>query len=152
MEADLPNGRPERLSPAARPVRLEARPAPGTSLCRLDELDPELGIRRFFWFEWDRPERIFVIRDGAVVRAYVNECSHTLVHLDGTPGEFLSEDRNFLQCAFHGARFRISDGHCFHGPPMGRRLRPFPVRIEQGLVVVAQRTPEKTYELRRGTR
>ena len=152
MENDLPNGRPEGLSPAAPLVRLEGRPAPGTPLCRLDELDPELGIRRFFWFEWDRPERIFVIRDGDVTRAYVNECPHALVHLDGTPGDFLSADRRFLQCAFHGARFRISDGQCLHGPPMGRRLRPFPVRVEQGLVVVDERAPDRSYERRRSTK
>lgn len=119
-------------------VALEARPAPGTPICRLDELDPELGTWRLSWQEWDEPYRVFLVRKGETVYAYRNQCPHALAHLDHPPGDFFSRDRRHLQCSFHGAMFRIEDGFCISGPCRDRRLRPFPIRVADGVVYVGE--------------
>jgi nitrite reductase/ring-hydroxylating ferredoxin subunit len=117
---------------------LDARPAPGTALCRLDEMEADLGTLRLTWQEWDEPYRVFLVRQGDAVHAYRNQCPHALVHLDHPPGDFFSLDRQHLQCAFHGALFRIADGLCIAGPCRDRNLRPFPVRVADGVVYVAE--------------
>ena len=97
-------------------------------LCRVDEIEPDLGTARFTWFEWDGPERVVIIRRHGDLYAYINRCPHALAHLDHPPGDFFSLDRRHIQCSFHGARFRIDDGHCIAGPCKGcslsRRQRP----------------------------
>jgi nitrite reductase/ring-hydroxylating ferredoxin subunit len=122
-------------------VTLKARPAPGQAICRLDQLDPDLGTWRLIWHEWDQPFRVFLVRQGDNVFAYRNQCPHALAYLDHPPGAFFSHDRQYLQCSFHGALFRIEDGHCVAGPCRERRLTPFPIRIANGVVYVAE--PEK---------
>ena len=129
---------------------LPARPAPGEALCRLDALDADLGTRRLVWHEWDAPARVFLVRRGDEVYAYRNRCPHALAHLDHPPGEFLSPDRRHLRCAFHGALFRIDDGHCVDGPCRGRSLTAFPVRVEDGVVYAA--APAKPVSGRRDMR
>jgi nitrite reductase/ring-hydroxylating ferredoxin subunit len=124
---------------------LEARPAPGTALAQVDEMDPDLGCLRLVWQEWDEPFRVFLVRRGERVFAYRNQCPHALVHLDHPPGDFFSLDRQHLQCAFHGALFRVEDGFCVAGPCRDRSLRPFPIRVEDGVVFAAE--PPKPNEL-----
>ena len=117
---------------------LEARPRAGEVLCRVDEIAPDLGTARFTWFEWDGPERVVIIRRHGDLYAYINRCPHALAHLDHPPGDFFSLDRRHIQCSFHGARFRIDDGHCITGPCKGRSLRRFPIKIEDGVIRVAE--------------
>jgi len=119
-------------------LTLKVRPAPGEAICRLDQIDPDLGTWRLVWHEWDQPFRVFLVRRGGRVFAYRNQCPHALAHLDNPPGEFLSPDRRHLRCAFHGALFRIDDGHCIAGPCRDRRLAPFPIRVADGTVFVAE--------------
>ncbi|MEE8263379.1 MAG: Rieske (2Fe-2S) protein, partial [Gammaproteobacteria bacterium] len=38
------------------------------------------------------------------------------------PDQFLDETGNLLQCATHGALFRIEDGFCVAGPCTGASL------------------------------
>lgn len=121
--------------------RIEARPAPDSVICRLDEIAADLGTYRLTWFEWDGPYRVVVIRRGDRVYAYRNQCPHALAHLDHPPGDFFSLDRRHLECSFHGARFRIADGHCIAGPCKGRGLARFPIRVEDGLILVAAVEP-----------
>lgn len=116
---------------------LAGRPAPGEPLCRLDALDPELGVRRFMWLEADGPRRVFLLRSGAEVRGWWNECPHHGVALEDPFGDLLSDDRMQFQCSFHGARFRLDDGHCVSGPCVGRGLRPFPIATRDGEVLAA---------------
>lgn len=79
--------------------------------------------------------RIFVIRRGASVYGYVNSCPHQGVPLDWRPDVFLSVDRSVIQCATHGAQFRIEDGECLAGPCLGSALRAVPVAVAGGMVV-----------------
>ncbi|MFC7333818.1 Rieske (2Fe-2S) protein [Rhodocista pekingensis] len=82
------------------------------------------------------PRRLLVARRGDRVFAYVNSCPHAGVPLDWQPDRFMSPDGAFLHCATHGARFRVEDGVCVHGPCAGRGLTPVPVGLEDGQVVV----------------
>lgn len=79
--------------------------------------------------------RIFVIRRGEAVHGYVNACPHQGVPLDWNPDVFLSFDKSVIQCATHGAQFRVEDGECLAGPCLGSALRPAPVKLAAGMVV-----------------
>ncbi len=112
--------------------------APGaraTVLCRLDEI-PSPGSKGFAVS--DGPERcgIFVVRAADGVHAYVNSCPHLGIPLDWVPDRFLTLDRTLIQCATHGAQFRINDGRCIFGPCRGASLSPVAVAVRDGAVVL----------------
>ena len=56
--------------------------------------------------------------------------------LDWVPDQFLAPEKDMIQCATHGALFRIEDGHCLAGPCTGENLTPLPVHVEGGTVAV----------------
>ena len=105
------------------------------SLCRLSDLTPE--GRGFEVHQSDQIHAVFVVptADGPV--AYRNRCPHTGVNLDWVPDRFLDRCGEFIQCATHGARFRINDGYCVFGPCQGDALESIPVRIVDARVEVA---------------
>lgn len=53
---------------------------------------------------------------------YRNRCPHTGAPLNWQPDHFLNFEGDLIQCALHGALFRIEDGLCLHGPCVGRQL------------------------------
>ena len=107
-----------------------------TILCRLDQI-AEPGSKGFsFGTGGDRRE-IFVVRDEAGVHGYENICPHKDMILDGVPDQFLTLDKKHILCINHGARFRLHDGVCIHGPCKGQRLAPLAVEIVDGEVVLA---------------
>jgi nitrite reductase/ring-hydroxylating ferredoxin subunit len=65
---------------------------------------------------------MFVVRKGALVRAYVNECPHARHPLDWNLGQVFDPSRELLVCASHGAKFRPEDGVCVDGPCLGKVL------------------------------
>lgn len=69
----------------------------------------------------------FVVRRGGRYFAYLNECRHLPLSLDGGSGQFLSDDRKHLLCVHHGALYRIEDGFCVDGPCVGMRLEALEV-------------------------
>lgn len=73
--------------------------------------------------------------DGLV--AFVNDCPHARSPLDWKPGEFLDFERRYILCTTHGAKFRIRDGMCVHGPCLGQPLTPVPLAVCDGRVYVA---------------
>jgi nitrite reductase/ring-hydroxylating ferredoxin subunit len=75
---------------------------------------------------------IFVIRRGERVFAYENSCPHVGTPLDWIEGEFLDREGRYVQCATHGARFRIEDGVCVAGPCQDDQLEPWPVAVREG--------------------
>lgn len=77
---------------------------------------------------------IVIVRQGEITFAYRNNCPHTGVNLEWQPHEFLSDDANYLQCAMHGALFRIEDGVCVAGPCNGERLQPVTSVVRQGRI------------------
>jgi len=90
---------------------------------------PDGQARGFVLGEGMARWRLLVARRGNTVFGYRNECPHAWTPLDWTPDRFMSLDGLFLQCATHGALFRVEDGFCIAGPCAGRRLTAVPVRL-----------------------
>jgi len=76
-----------------------------------------------------RPREAIVLHDAKLrPRAYLNVCRHLPVPLDAASREFLVD--GYLQCATHGARYRVEDGLCIWGPCRGTSLFALELRIE----------------------
>jgi nitrite reductase/ring-hydroxylating ferredoxin subunit len=84
---------------------------------------------------YGRPREAIVLLDEAdQVRAYLNECRHLPIPLDAGSRQFFVFGE--LQCATHGARYRLRDGFCVAGPCRGASLFTVPVEIAAGQVFV----------------
>ncbi len=101
-------------------------PSFGSVLCRLSELAPR-GSKAFQFRDGTLRYEIFVQRCDDRVYAYRDQCPHLKLPLDYHRGHFLDREGEHLQCAHHGARFRVQDGLCVDGPCKGRWL--IPIRI-----------------------
>jgi nitrite reductase/ring-hydroxylating ferredoxin subunit len=101
----------------------------------LAELD-DPGCREFQIGEGDWPFRGFVVRQGDQVYAYQNFCVHVGHPLNWMPDDFLSKDRESIQCASHGALYEIDTGLCFRGPCAGKSLRRVDVSVRGGDIYV----------------
>ena len=102
------------------------------TLCPLDDIDPA-GAKGF---ELDGGSLLVVRRDGQL-HAYHNRCPHLGVELNWLPDQFLDRGGELIQCATHGALFRIDDGRCVAGPCSGKSLRPIPCTLIDGHVTIA---------------
>lgn len=105
---------------------------PGMALCRLDDIGNP-GSKEILI---DGRDSFFVVRKRDAVYGYVNRCPHLGVPMDWKKDTFLTYDKTQIQCTTHGARFRIEDGFCTVGPCQGGSLRPVPVRVVNGVVVL----------------
>ncbi len=110
-----------------------ARPAPGTALCRLDEIaDP--GAKSLYFEAWPAMFNGFVVRRDGQVRGYVDRCPHAARPLAPIEDRYLTREKDFLLCSVHGALFRIEDGVCVAGPCAGQSLIAWPVVVDGDLV------------------
>lgn len=76
-----------------------------------------------------RPRQaIVVLDDEGIPRAYLNECRHVPVPLDGGTGHVLDHSKRFLLCGTHGALYERRTGLCVTGPCRGARLFSLPVK------------------------
>jgi len=143
MEAAVRNGRREALNEPFDYRHFPGAPEGPTELCPTAEI--AVGTSRVFNFgSGANSFEMFVMRppvdapqgpdiaDGLV--AYANICPHAWAPMDWTPGEFLDYERRYIHCATHGAKFRIDDGMCIHGPCLGKPLTPIPIVVEDGTV------------------
>jgi len=113
-----------------------AQPAPGRRLCGLAEIaDP--GSKGFLFRQGEALFMGFVVRLGDEVCGYLDRCPHTGLPLSILPDRYLTRESDLILCSSHGALFRLGDGYCVAGPCAGRRLWPWPVRIEGADVVTA---------------
>jgi naringenin degradation protein FdeD len=85
----------------------------------------------------DWPLRGFLVRIGTNAHAYVNRCPHARHPLNLGPDRFLTPDGSLILCSSHGALFEKSTGFCVAGPCAGQSLESVPVRIEAGVVMLA---------------
>ncbi len=76
---------------------------------------------------------LILLRQGAHVFAYHNECPHAGRRLDWAPGKFLIENGQLI-CAAHGASFFIESGRCYAGPCRGAGLAAVRVEVIDGEV------------------
>ena len=106
-----------------------------TVLCRLDELAVP-GSKGFSFGAGGNRREIFVVRDLGGVHGFENACPHKDMILDGVPDQFLTLDKKFILCINHGARFRLHDGLCVHGPCKGKRLTTVAVEVVDGQVML----------------
>jgi nitrite reductase/ring-hydroxylating ferredoxin subunit len=115
---------------------MQAAPPPGTTLCALDDLrDP--GAKGFTFRDGEALFNGFVVRKGEAVFGYRDVCPHAGWPLALAPDQYLTREGDLILCAGHGALFRLEDGLCIGGPCGGRRLAPWPVRVEDSLVRAA---------------
>ncbi len=110
-------------------------------LCSADAIP--LAASRGFQVETAQgPLELLLVNDGGVYRAYRNSCPHTGVGLNWQPDQFLDVENRFIQCAVHGALFRLRDGHCLRGPCLGQSLQPLPLGERDGRLWLAMAPPE----------
>lgn len=95
-------------------------------VCRIDELRP--GQTRKFQLRWrGRETEAFAVNHRGALRAYVNSCVHVPMPMDWVENQFLTDDRQHILCATHGAYYRPEDGLCVAGPGLGKSLTPVPL-------------------------
>lgn len=109
----------------------------GRVVCSVADLDAHGGARAFTVGSGDWPLRAFVVRVGADVRGYVNRCPHAGHPLNLRPHKFLTPDGTLLLCSSHGALFEKQTGYCVAGPCTGASLRPVPLTVAAGYVMLA---------------
>ena len=103
-------------------------------LCRLDEI-PDGAARGFALRDANgREVRIFAVRRGDAVYAYVNRCPHRGTPLDWVPDHLFDRTGRYLVCATHGALFQVEDGVCVSGPCFGDQLTPVPLEQQDGVL------------------
>lgn len=109
---------------------------PGLSLGPLDAIAD--GHAKPFRLEIGNGQfRGFAIRDGDRVLGYVDRCPHNGMPLAGDYDDYLTPQRDLINCNWHGALFRISSGACIGGPCAGDSLTPWPLRVVDGEIVTA---------------
>lgn len=108
------------------------------TLCQADEITE--GSAK--GFEVDGQALLVARKDGQLF-VYANWCPHLGIELNFQPDEFFDSDRQYLQCANHGALFNVDDGLCILGPCKGRSLRPVTFLVEDGWVRVDPILPAK---------
>jgi len=104
-------------------------------VCAVSDL-PDGEAKGFTLSRDGRQTRIVVVRQGDVLRAYLNRCPHEGTPLDWTPGRFLSPRKEYLVCQIHGALFEIEDGFCVDGPCAGDSLVPLEISVHEDEIFV----------------
>jgi len=82
-------------------------------------------------------EQFFLVRRDDQLHLYRNICPHLGTPLNWDEDQFLDPDGALIQCATHGALFRIEDGFCLAGPCMGAHLLAVPFVVVNGVVMIA---------------
>ena len=54
------------------------------------------------------------------------------------PDRYLTRENDLILCGSHGALFRIGNGLCVAGPCAGKHLRPVPLQVESGFIMLAE--------------
>ncbi len=86
----------------------------------------------------------FLVRKDGQLHLYRNFCPHLGTPLNWEEHRFLDPDGEWIQCASHGALFRIEDGLCLAGPCIGKHLHAVPFQVVDGIVTIE---PESDREI-----
>ena len=104
---------------------------PDYFLKQIDRLD-EMEARAFDLAPPNPDMRVLVVRKNGRVYCYRNSCPHIGTPLKWYGNRFFDLEKRYLQCALHGALFRIEDGYCIAGPCSGQSLVSVPASIVNG--------------------
>ena len=102
-------------------------------LCKFSDLE-DLSCKSFTVEVKQNSSRIFIIRKGDEAFGYLNVCPHALAPLEWNPDDFLDENKEFIICAMHGAKFTIDEGLCVEGPCDGAGLTPVNLRVSDEMI------------------
>ena len=112
----------------------------GRVLCRVKDLEVT-HAKDIVIHNGDEQYSILIVDWKGRVHAFVNSCPHSKVPLNLIGDKFFDRTGNYLLCTMHGAHFRPDDGYCTLGPCRGKSLRPFPIKVHDGNVIIS--TKEK---------
>lgn len=115
----------------------DALPKSGMVLAHIEDLAQQRTMSLEFRVDERLGRLILVYHDGEVT-CFINKCPHARAPLDWIGGRCLDPTGRYLQCAVHGALFRMSDGYCIKGPCYGDNLESFPVIVEDSVVLAAR--------------
>jgi nitrite reductase/ring-hydroxylating ferredoxin subunit len=104
-------------------------------LCNTRDI-PEGKCKSFTLARHETEFEIFVVRYDGQFYAYENHCPHTGITLNWLPDQFLDMTEHRIQCATHGALFRINDGLCVWGPCAGKHLRPLVIEQREEKLIL----------------
>ena len=104
-------------------------PQDGARLGPLAELEQD-SAREYVFGGGPSAFRMFIVRHGDAIHAYLNLCPHASLPLNCGSNDFLSPDRQTLICRRHFAQFDIREGICVAGACVGSRLDRIPVYID----------------------
>lgn len=102
-------------------------PAPGSVLCRVDEIPDNGG--HVLAFGDDTPFRMVLLRNGSEVVAWHNRCPHFGMPLALKNEWLIFKPKESLSCNVHYARFNWRSGLCEAGDCEGEQLTPLPVSV-----------------------
>jgi nitrite reductase/ring-hydroxylating ferredoxin subunit len=77
---------------------------------------------------------LFIVKQGDQLSMFKNSCPHRGIRLEWQPDTFLDVEKQFIQCATHGALFTINSGECIAGPCPGERLEAIAFTIVDGMI------------------
>jgi nitrite reductase/ring-hydroxylating ferredoxin subunit len=107
------------------------------TICRLEDI-PDAAAKGFTVPDGKGIREIFIVRKQGHVYGYINSCPHLGTPLEFLPDRFLTADGQEILCSTHGARFETTTGRCVAGPCRGRFLKPEPLCIDGGMIVLAK--------------
>lgn len=117
-----------------------AKPKSGDVIARLADVPVEGAIAVDF-ASGEARFSLIVARSGGVLRGFENVCPHAGFPLERPDGRVPMQEGRYLICSAHGASFDVQSGACVAGPGSGREtgrgLKPVPLRIDDGFVLMA---------------
>ncbi|MGH1463199.1 MAG: Rieske (2Fe-2S) protein [Neptuniibacter sp.] len=81
-------------------------------------------------------KKLFLIKYRNEIYLYENNCPHRSIPLEWQPDQFLDFEKTFIQCATHGALFKIDTGECIAGPCVADSLTPVPFQQDGNRILI----------------
>ncbi|WP_455209761.1 Rieske (2Fe-2S) protein [Kaarinaea lacus] len=94
----------------------------------------EDSAKAFELSQFEPPMELFVVHQQQRFFAYLNRCPHTGVNLNWWPDQFFDVEHEYIQCATHGALFKVENGYCVRGPCAGASLQPMSIVIQDNTI------------------
>jgi nitrite reductase/ring-hydroxylating ferredoxin subunit len=110
------------------------------AIATVDEVPPGRS-KKFLIRAGGEEVEAFVVNVGGAFHAWVNRCRHVPMGLDWVENQFFTEDRQYVQCATHGAYYVPDTGECIAGPPCGRSLVRIPLLVDGGVIMAGDPGP-----------